>query len=142
MSLELLMEATVSDYDDGPSHARITLSLQGIKRILHLSKVVKDNDACSIEVYDSPEWLTEDNDNYTEWDGRSDIPRLKVSNDTFHWTCYIKNTDVEIGTHIQCIPMLREYMKVKRMTKKDLPLLFDTLTYEESKRLFRKRLHG
>lgn len=46
-----------NEYEDGPSYAIINLSAKQIKRILQLSKAVKDLKVTYIEEWDSPEAL-------------------------------------------------------------------------------------
>jgi hypothetical protein len=145
-------------YDEGPTHARITLDDALIARLYTLQKVVKDYKLYAVEDWDStPEFLkgSEDDENdHEEWDdGRADCLTLKVTDDSFFWEFFIKNTSIQCSVDGISFDDLKEQLKendrVMRATKKELPRLAvlvkpakGALKYDSSKALVEKRLKG
>lgn len=94
--LKIPVEIQGEYYDnDTPEYAVIELATELIKRIKQLNKAVIDLKVYCIEEFDySPNLRTEDDEDATT----VDCCILKVMDDAFQWTGYIKHTSVEWNT--------------------------------------------
>lgn len=143
-------------YDEGPTHARIVLDDKLIARLFLLQKVVKEHKFYAAEDWDvTPDLLkgSEDDGGEEEWGGSTDCMVIKVTDDSFFWEWFIKNTDVRCESESIDFKDLKEQIKendwVMRAKKSDLPRLAvleapakDSLKYKSSRELVEKRLKG
>jgi len=137
---------THDEYTDSPaSHARIVLDKELIARILKLQKAAKELKVYAILDWDcTPDVLTGDDDDNTEWDGSADGMNLHVTDDDFFWEWYIKHTNTMCSTESISFEELNENLSIFKAKKTDLPRLAVSteLKYESSKVLVEQRLKG
>jgi hypothetical protein len=90
----------LADYDEVPSHARITLEPGLIKRIKELRKALTSVEADFIESFNyDAEFLTQNEDEkLVEWTGTTECNRLILGLTGFWWKALIRHTNVAIET--------------------------------------------
>ena len=132
-------------FDDAPTHARIEIDEQLLKRIKLFQKVVKKLKANTVTEYGyRPDFLIEIDEgvfkNYSETDYRIEGCILHVGDISFWWSAYIKQTSIRIHTGDIYIDELEECLKVAQYKQEELPLLIGTLKTEEAQKLHEERM--
>ncbi len=91
-------------YDEVPTRAILDIPEEMINRILDMRKSVLDGNLYCAEVWDcTPDYRECENEDdppekWTEYEGRVDVQRLRVTDKEFQWVGTIKHTTVEVET--------------------------------------------
>lgn len=112
------------DYADYPVCAIVELNEDTANKIRLFSKFVKKNDLYKIEKFDySPLWLDHDvleDETLTDEDRTGlvsvEAVCLNVTDDSFWWSAYLKNSNVYIFTDKLAISKLPQYIVELTMT--------------------------
>lgn len=154
MELTYIRSVNVLDeyFDEGPSHAVITLNAKDVAIIKKAQKYVKELDAYSMEIFDwrpdlksDPEGKYEadgDQSDLIDWDGSLDSCLWHICDDGIYWKGNIKHTDINVETEKIGIEEILENYKTAITKPEVLPTLLGKLKYDTSKAILENRLGG
>ena len=140
--LVIVAEVHSGEFGNGPNYARVTIDLDNVKHILHLSRIVKREKVYCMEEFSYDPDFYDDYDCETEWDGNADACTLKVTDRDFYWAGCVKHTDDRWEMEATSIEILKEYEKIIKAKPTELALMINGLEYEECKAVLEARLKG
>lgn len=138
LTLEVHIE---NEWIEVPTHLKMDIDEQMFHRIVELSELVRKHNLVHVASSSYPEFFEIDYDSEKEgslkkWEGSTECMKLVVSNDSFQWRGYIRNTNVMLSSDNYYI----ENLLVKMVPIDELPVLMESLTFDPAKDLLKKRL--